>query len=476
MLREMTVSGLELFDLLLIAYFLVINTIYLAFSAVAFYELRKHRKRWTPRELGAVMRSPATPGISVIVPAWNEAANVAESVRSLLFLNYPQYEVIVVNDGSTDKTLKEVVDAFGLVRAPASYEQVVTTQPVRGVYRSIAGNELVTIDKENGGKADAINAGLNVAKYPLVCVIDADSVLDEHSLTRGVLPFIEDPTTAAVGGIVRLVNGCTVDRGRVIEVGLPKSWLARFQVIEYLRAFLASRVTMSAMNGLMIISGAFGLFRRDVVMDVGGFRQDTVGEDMEIVAHIHRRYRERKEPYRIVFQPDPVCWTEAPETVRGLARQRDRWQRGTLQVLSYHWRMFCNPRYGALGLLVMPYYVIFEGIGPIIELLGYVLTILAVYFGLLNWHFAWLLFLAAVLYGAAISIASVILEEVSFRRYPRLGDVLKLSCYGLLENFGYRQMATAWRVRGVFRFLGGHQDWGQAKRRGFERARETAAR
>jgi cellulose synthase/poly-beta-1,6-N-acetylglucosamine synthase-like glycosyltransferase len=476
MLREWTVTALEAFNLLFLGYFLAINTIYLVFSVVAYARLRQHRKRWTARELGAVMRSPATPGISILVPAFNEATNVAESVRSLLFLNYPQYEVIVVNDGSTDTTLEHLVESFSLVRAPTSHKQVVDTMPVRGVYRSIHGQELTAIDKENGGKADAINAGLNAARYPLVCVIDADSVLEEHSLTRAVLPFIENPTTVAVGGIIRLANGCTVDRGRVVEVGLPKSQLARFQVVEYLRAFLASRVTLSMINGLMIISGAFGVFKRDVVAAVGGFRQHTVGEDMELVAHLHRHFREKREPYRIVFQPDPVCWTEAPETIRGLARQRDRWQRGTLQVLSYHWKMFCNPRYGVLGLFVMPYYLIFEGIGPIIELLGYVLTILAVAFGLLNWKFAWLLFLAAVLYGAMISIASVILEEVSFRRYPRLGDILRLSFYGFIENFGYRQMATAWRVRGVFRYLGGHKEWGQMKRKGFEKARETSAR
>jgi cellulose synthase/poly-beta-1,6-N-acetylglucosamine synthase-like glycosyltransferase len=226
----------------------------------------------------------------------------------------------------------------------------------------------------------------------------------------------------------------------------------------------------------MIISGAFGVFKRQALVDVDGFRQDTVGEDMEIVARLHRFYREHKRKYRIVFQPDPVCWTEGPETLRGLARQRDRWQRGTLQVLSYHWRMCGNPRYGLLGLLVVPYYVIFEGIGPIIELLGYVVTLLAVALGLVDWVFAELLFLAAVVYGAMISIASVILEEVSFRRYPRLAHLLWLGLYGIVENFGYRQMATWWRVRGVIRFLLGRQDWGKMKRKGFEKAHEAAAR
>jgi len=469
-LRDWTIGALEVFNLVLLAYFLTINTIYLVFSVVAYVELRHHRKRWTARDLGAVMRSPATPGISILVPAYNEAANVAESIQSLLFLNYPLYEVIVVNDGSTDDTLEQVVESFELVRAPVSYDAVVPTTAVRGVYRSISGQDLTVIDKENGGKADAINAGVNAARHPLVCVLDADSVLEEHSLTRAVLPIIEDPSTIAVGGIVRLANGCTVDRGRVIDIGLPKSHLARFQVVEYLRAFLAGRVALSLVNGLMIISGAFGVFSRAAVIEVGGFHQDTVGEDMEMVANLHRLYRRRREKYRIVFQPDPVCWTEAPESIRGLARQRDRWQRGTLQVLSRHWRMLGNPRYGVIGLFVLPYYLIFEGVGPIIELLGYVLTALAVAFHLISWRFAWLLFLAAVVYGAMISLAAVILEEVSFRRYPRLIDLLWLAFYGFLENFGYRQLATWWRVRGVFRFLRGERGWGDMSRKGFEKA------
>jgi cellulose synthase/poly-beta-1,6-N-acetylglucosamine synthase-like glycosyltransferase len=475
-LRDLVVRTIVAVDLALLAYFVAINTIYLVFSIVAYVTLRQHRKRWTARELGAVMRSPATPGISVLVPAFNEAVNVVDSVRSLMFLNYPLYEVIVVNDGSRDDTLKVLVEAFDLVRAPSSHHQRVETSPVRGVYRSITDQDLVVIDKENGGKSDAINAALNAARHPLICVIDADSVLEEHSLARAVLPFIENPHTVAVGGIIRLANGCTVDHGRVIDVGLPKSHLARFQVVEYLRAFLAGRVALSKLNGLLIISGAFGLFRRQAVVDVGGFRQDTVGEDMEMVTKLHRHFRLKGEPYRVVFQPDPVCWTEAPEKMGSLARQRDRWQRGTLQVLSLHRGMMLNPRYGLLGLVVFPYYLVFEGIGPIIELLGYVLTILAASFGLIDWSFAQLLFLAAVVYGTLISVASVMLEEVSFRRYPRLSDLLVLSCCGIIENFGYRQLTTWWRVIGVVGFLRGSQAWGKMKRKGFERHHETAAR
>ena len=467
MLRHYVSDGLALLDLAILGYFLAINTLYLLFCVVAYGQLRQYRRRWTGRELDAVIRSPATPAISVVAPAYNEEATLAESVRSLLLLNYPQFEVIVVSDGSTDGTLAVGVREFDLVRAPVSYAQPIHTQPVRGIYQSLAHPELVMIDKENGGKADAINAGINAARYPLVCVIDADSLLEEHSLSRTVLPFIEDPDTIAAGGIVRIANGCRVERGRVTEVRLPRSHLAMFQTVEYLRAFLAGRVAQSAVNGLLIISGAFGLFKRDAVVEVGGFRPDTIGEDMELVTRLHRVYRERGRRFRIVFQPEPICWTQAPESLRTLARQRNRWQRGTLQVLGYHARMLFNPRYGVIGLLAMPYYLVFEAAGPVIELTGYVLTALAIPFGLLDWRFAELFFLAAVVYGSLLSVASVALEELSFRRYPKVTDLLRLAAYGVLENFGYRQLATWWRIVGIVDYFKGKQGWGTMKRKGF---------
>ena len=466
-------TGIAWLELAILAYFLVLNTLYLLFSVVAYVKLRQHRRRWTARDLEAVMRSSATPAISIVAPAHNEEKTLAESVRSLLLLNYPQFEVIVVSDGSTDGTLGVGAREFDLVRAPVSHDQPIQTQPVRGIYRSLAHPDLVMIDKENGGKVDAINAGINAARYPLVCVIDADSLLEEHSLTRAVLPFIEDPDTIAAGGIIRIANGCRVEQGRVLEVGLPRSPVAMFQTVEYLRAFLAGRVAQSAANALLIISGAFGLFRRDAVIEVGGFRADTVGEDMELVTRLQRVYRERGRRFRIVFQPEPTCWTEVPESMRMLARQRNRWQRGTLQVLGYHKGMLFNPRHGVVGLLAMPYYLIFEAAGPIIELTGYVVTILGLAFGLLDWRFAELFFLAAVLYGALLSVTAVALEELSFRRYPKVTDLLRLAAYGVLENFGYRQLATCWRIMGVVDYFRGKQDWGTMKRKGF-RSRATA--
>jgi cellulose synthase/poly-beta-1,6-N-acetylglucosamine synthase-like glycosyltransferase len=469
--REWVVEVLAVIDAVVLLYFLAINSLYLLFSVVAFFRLRQHRHRWTPHALDAVLRSPATPGISVIVPAYNEEATITESVRGMLLLNYPHFEVIVVNDGSRDRTLAVLIEAFHLLPAPVAYEQAVETAAVRGAYRSLEHPELVAIDKENRGKADAINAGLNAAHLPLVCVVDADSILEEHALTRAVLPFVENPTTIASGGIIRIANGCRVESGRVTEVALPRNALAIFQVVEYLRAFLAGRVAHSAMNALLIISGAFGVFRREVVLAARGFRSDTIGEDMELVTRLHRIYRDAKQPYRIVFQPDPVCWTEAPEVARILANQRDRWQRGTWQVMSYHCpAMIGRIRYGPVGLLAMPYYLIFETLGPLVEVSGYVFTLLAVAFGLLDVRFAQLLFLTAVVYGTMISLAAVLLEEISYRRYPRLTDLLKLAAFGVLENFGYRQITAWWRLRGTIAFFRKRQGWGRMTRKGFQRA------
>ncbi|MEO7272315.1 MAG: glycosyltransferase, partial [Vicinamibacterales bacterium] len=460
----------------LLAYFLILNSLYLVFAIISFFDLQRHRRRWTARDLDVIVRSPATPPISLIVPAYNEAATIGQSLRALLLLNYPEYEVVVVNDGSTDDTLQVAIEAFGLVHADAANERILATQPVRGVYRSLVHRELLMIDKGNGGKADAINAGVNAAKHPLVCVIDADSLLEEHALTRAVLPFLEDPTTIASGGIIRIANGCRVEDGRVTHVGLPGAALACFQITEYLRAFLVGRVAQSVMNGLLIISGAFGLFRRDALLSVGGFRTDTVGEDMEVVVRLHRSFQERGEKYRIVFRPDPVCWTEVPEQLGTLARQRNRWQRGTLQTLHRHRRMLFNPNYGVVGMLATPFFLIFEALAPLVEAGGYVASIIALTFGWLDWRFAQLLFLAAVVYGALISVAAVILEEVSFRRYPRVTDLLKLALYGVLENFGYRQLTLWWRLQGTYDFLRGRAEWGTMVRRGFANKRAVASR
>ncbi len=458
--------AVEVFDAGILLYFLAINTLYLGFSIVSFFLLIDHRRRWTSLRFGAVMQSPATPGISIIAPAHNEEASIAHSVRALLLVNYPQFEVIVVNDASTDRTLRTLVTEFELMRAPGAYQQSIPTRAIRGTYRSLENPDLVVIDKDHGGKADALNAGINAARHPLVCVIDADSLLEPQALLHAALPFVEDPDTLATGGIVRIANGCRVEAGRVVQIDLPNSWLARFQVVEYLRAFLSGRVAMSAANAMLIISGAFGVFRRDALLEVAGFRHDTIGEDMEIVARLHRHWRKSGRRYRIVFQPQPVCWTEVPETLSILRNQRNRWQRGTCQVLGFHAGMIGNPRYGAVGLLAMPFFLIFEAAGPLIEVVGYVVTILAVWLGVIDRVFAELVFLTAVAFGAVISLAAVLLEEVSFRRYPKVSQLLMMAALGVIENFGYRQLTSWWRLIGITDYLLNKKAWGAMTRRG----------
>ena len=268
-MRSAFVVAVLVFEQLVLLYFLAINTSYLVCSVMAFFRLRQHRHRWTTRELESVVQSPATPGVSVIAPAYNEQATIVESMRALLLLNYPQFEVICCNDGSKDETLRRAIEAFDLVEAPMAIGGGLPTAPVRGIYRSLSHAEFVLVDKENGGRADALNAGINVARYPLICLIDADSLLEPNALTQAVLPFIESPETLAVGGIIRVVNDCKVESGRVTEVRVPSNWIARFQVIEYLRAFLAGRVAHSAIGALLIISGAFGVYRRQDVLEIG---------------------------------------------------------------------------------------------------------------------------------------------------------------------------------------------------------------
>ena len=329
------------------------------------------------------------------------------------------------------------------------------------------------VDKVNGRKADALNAGLNIARYPLFCAIDADSILDRDALLKVVRPFHEDPErTVGVGGVVRLSNGCTVRDGQVHRVGMPRGFLARLQVLEYLRAFLGGRMGMSMMNSLLIISGAFGLFRKDLVLEVGGYRRATIGEDMDLVVRLRRHLQGRKVRHRFIFIPDPVCWTEGPESLRDLARQRNRWHRGLIEVLSKNMGTVLNPRYGAMGLLAMPFYLVFEMLGPVIELIGYALFVYYAATGQVNSPFALSFFLLAVVFGMLLSLTAVLLGEYSQQRYPRVGDVLVITAFGLLENLGYRQWLSLVRVRAFWDLARGRKEWGAMEKKGFILERE----
>jgi cellulose synthase/poly-beta-1,6-N-acetylglucosamine synthase-like glycosyltransferase len=463
--------GLSVFhaaDYGLIFYVAAINLTYLVMVTLGYFVLRNRPPALSPSQREALIGSPMLPGITVIAPAHNEAASIRDSVKALLGLRYPKLEVVVVNDGSRDETLQILIDSFRLYRSSRRVSNRLETERVRAVYESLHPIRLVVVDKENGGKADAINAGLNVARSALVAVVDADSLLDDDALLLVAKPFLDEPgSTLACGGIIRIANGCTVSDGRILEVRAPRGFLAAYQVAEYLRAFLGGRVALSFLNSLLIVSGAFGLFDRAATIAAGGFSRGTVGEDMEMTLRLHRFGREHLGKYRVAFVPEPVCWTEVPESLGLLRSQRNRWQRGTVESLRAHRRLLFNPRFRGLGLLGMPYVLIFEALGPIAEIGGYLFTIAGLAAGLITPSVALLFFLVSVGFGAMLSTFSVVLAEMTGRRYPGLGDMSKLLWVSIAENFGLRQMVTWWRACGLVDALRGKTGWGVMKHTGF---------
>ncbi|MEO6487858.1 MAG: glycosyltransferase [Thermoanaerobaculia bacterium] len=472
-------SGYEIFvrcfffvEAFIIVYVAAINAIYLFLVVMGFFALER-RKPVPRRERDALLKSPLLPAVAILAPAYNEALTCRDSVRAMLGLRYPNHEVIVINDGSTDDTLQILIKSFKLYRSGRTPTGTLATKPIRAIYESRDPIRLVVIDKENGGKADSLNAGINVARAPLICAVDSDSLMEEEALIYVVEPFLDDESTVATGGIIRVANGCRVEGGRVVEVRAPGRLLPIFQVIEYLRAFLGGRVAFSFLNSLLIVSGAFGVFRRDAVLEAGGYLPRTVGEDMELVVRLHRLFRQTDRPYKIVFVPEPVCWTEVPETLRILARQRNRWQRGTLDTLMIHRTMLFNPRYGVVGLFALPYFLFFELLGPLVELTGYVMTITGLILGLIEPQLAILFFTVALLFGVLLSMSAVVLEELTQRRYPAPRDLIRLFFGAVVENVGYRQLLMIWRTQGLIDGLRGKQGWGTMERRGFGSPRQS---
>ena len=466
--------AIEGFNAFVLAYFLALNISYILLFFVSLREVLTFLRRTFFSDYQQILRSDMTLPISMICPAHNEEKTIVDTVRSLQMLNYPEFEIIVVNDGSKDETLSRLLQAYDLRRVDRVYKRSLPTKSVRALYASPMVPNLVVVDKENGGKADALNCGINLSRYPLFSSMDADSVIEDDALLKAVKPFMEWPEeTVAVGGIVRCANGCTVHEGRVTHIALPRKLLPIFQVVEYLRAFLSGRLGWSALKGLLLISGAFGVYRKSAVVDVGGYDSSTDTEDLELVMALHAVYRERGKPYRIVFVPDPVCWTEVPGNWKMLRRQRNRWHRGMLQSLSRYRRMMFNPRYGIMGMLVLPYFLIFETMGPFIETLGYVSVPLAWALGLLNTKFFLLFFVLAVAFGVFLSVAAILLEEISYRRYPSWGDLWKLLLCGVAENFGFRQVLAVFKIQAFWEYLRGLRRWGKLERVGFVKAADN---
>jgi cellulose synthase/poly-beta-1,6-N-acetylglucosamine synthase-like glycosyltransferase len=450
----------------LFVYYLASNLIYLALLITAISRNTWHRHRLSSLRLERVQVSPFTPPITLIVPAHNEEAFIVDSVRALSELDYPDLEIVVVNDGSRDQTLSRLKSAFRLRAARLLHISEIHTAPVRETYKSGTDPRLLVLDKESAGsKADAINAGLNAAKSPYVCVVDADSILERDSLLRimaGVLSHSQ--RVVAAGGIVRVLNGCKVMRGGLHEVNLPSRSIETLQVIEYLRAFLIGREAWAYFKALPIISGAFGIFRTDLVRQVKGFRPHAIGEDFDLVVRMHRLLQEQKVDYHITFVPDPTCWTEVPGDLRSLARQRARWHKGLIDTLWPNRDMLFRPRYGRVGCIILPYMWIFEFFAPIIELVGYSSIILALVLGLLGRQFFLLFLIFGYAFATLISIGSVLLEEMTYRRYSNWREVGRLLFFCLFEHFPYRQMTMIWRLQGIWQYLRGDLAWGEIKR------------
>lgn len=455
------------FNFILLYYVLVINAIYFIQLILSAFSLYDYIKKMHYSDYKKYTASTNMIPISVLVPAYNEESTIVDNIKSLLALNYPSHEVIVINDGSKDDTFKKIVEAYNLREVSQPVRYLIKTKKIKGIYKNVNIPKLTLVDKENGGKADALNVGINISKYPIFTSIDADSMLESDSLVRVIMPFIEDKLTVAVGGIVRIINGSKIKNGKVEAIGLPKNKLAMFQIVEYLRAFLTGRMGWNALGCLLIISGAFGAFRKDVVVQVGGYSGNTIGEDMELVVKIHKHLRKNKTKYSIKFIPDPVCWTQAPEKIKDLRGQRRRWQIGLMDSLFRHKELLLNPRYGIIGLFGVPYFWIFEMLGPVIETLGYIFIPLSYFFGLLNIQYFILFLVSSILYGIILSIGAILLEEYTFSKYPSIKQLVKLSWYGILENFGYRQITTFFRIDAIIRFKKFRNSWGKIKRESF---------
>lgn len=447
-------------------YFLAINLFYFFLNIVSFFAVRR-RIQWKIIKSMPQIYSGFEIPITILVPAYNESVTIANSLRSLLQLDYPEYEIIVINDGSKDDTLSVLMKEFSLIPYPEATQEKLKSAPVKKIYRSTRYPKLRVIDKENGGKADSLNAGINSSRYPVFCCIDSDSMLQRDSLKQIVQPFLEDPTTIAAGGTVRIANGCTIENGFFARVGLPRNYLALMQIVEYLRAFLFGRMGWTPMNAVLIISGAFGLFRKDTVVEVGGYRTDTVGEDMEIVIRLHRHMRLSGRPYRICFVPNPICWTEAPESLKVLKSQRVRWQRGLCEALWMNKKLLFHPKGGTASWLAYPFMILFEALEPLIQVSGYLVTLILFLTGDISVEATLTFMMIVIGLGMILSMNALVLEEISFHVYPGFKKSFTLFASSFLENFGYRQLNTYWRVIGTFKWIFHTKaKWGQMTRSG----------
>ena len=459
----MLVKALIAFSIFIFIYYLVITATYLILIFISMGRLRQFIKE-THTDFYVDQSLAPTP-VSIIVPCMNEEKTITETVKSLLLINFDTYELIVVNDGSSDSSLKNLIDTFQLKRADIAYNDWIPTNKVRGIYASIKIPNLIVLDKYNGGKADALNSGLNISRYPLICAIDADSILEKNALQKMIVPFLKDEHMVAVGGMVRIANGCQIQGGILKKVELPDSAIIIHQIIEYLRTFLTNRIGFEKINSLLIISGAFGLFKKSVVLDLGGYK-NTIGEDMDLTIRIHKHFRKNRIKYKVDFVADAECWTQAPSDYKSLKSQRIRWQIGLIDTMWNHKDMLLNPIYGIVGIFSLPYFWFFEMFGPIVEFFGYLTFIFLILSGVVSVYFVWI-FIMAYLFGVFFSLSAILLEELSYMHYKKFSEAGLLIFYSLADQLWYRPLLTWWRLLAFFKFRKNRQTWGRIHRKTF---------
>jgi cellulose synthase/poly-beta-1,6-N-acetylglucosamine synthase-like glycosyltransferase len=436
----------------ILIYMIVLNAFYSLNLLMAAIILPVYNKRYFFTK-GINIDKNISKSFSILVPAYNEEKTIVDSVNSLLSLEYKNYEIVVANDGSKDKTLDILISTFEFVKVDVRPNDACESKPIKAVYFSRTEPKLVLVDKENGGKPDAQNGAARVARFPYICMVDADTLLDKESLNDLAIRFAAEPNIVALGGIIRVANGCTIENGIVTNAGMPHRFIEKIQVLEYLRAFLFGRVSLTAMKALMIISGAFGVFRWDAFMLLHGWNREAIGEDMDAVIRLQRIISEKKLNWKVDFAPDPVSWTQVPMTWKSLGHQRERWQRGLMQVMLGNLKMLLNPRYGAVGLVGFPYFAIFEMLSAAVEFLCYPLTIMCFAFGIVNVTYMVYFLCLVLVWGLCISFFTIIVQEDIKYRYGTARDLKALLCIAVFENFGYRQIHSFWRLWGMMKYI-----------------------
>jgi cellulose synthase/poly-beta-1,6-N-acetylglucosamine synthase-like glycosyltransferase len=465
---------LHILDTFFLVYALALLLIYIGTAVFSALQLNFYLSKNKNVDYHSMLGFERLPSVSIIAPAYNEEKSIVENIRCLLSVYYPKLELIIVNDGSTDSTLQQIIDHYDLVKVDMAFGERIKTAKVHAVYKSLnnAYSNLVVVDKDNGRKADAMNAGINVAKNDLFLATDADCIIEPDAILRMVKPFLEEENEEVViasGGVIRIANSCEVEDGRIVKVNFPKNFWARFQVLEYFRAFILGRMAWSKINGLLIISGAFGLFDRERVLKIGGYDSSSIGEDLELTLRLRKYMHDvEKRKYRVAFIPDPLCWTEVPGTYSSFAAQRNRWTRGSIDTILHHKKMLLNKKYGIIGLLSFPYWVLFEWFGPIIQVLGLVYFSVLLFLGLVSTKVFFYLLALILAFSVMYSIFSVFFEAFTYDKYKGKKYLGQILLFSVLEMFIFQPINALSALKGNFAyFIQRKKGWGVMTRTGF---------